>query len=163
MGGWIMLLAALARPARVAGLVGIAAAPDFTEELIWNRLGDPDRRRLMDEGRIVRSSTYEPGTVVLTRRLIEDGRRHLLLGGAIAVRCPVRLLHGMDDSDVAWQTSLRLAQRVEGPDVVLSLVKDGDHRLSRPEDLDRLFATIDELTTLTQAPATPPGSLDSEA
>lgn len=146
MGGWIMLLAALARPKRVAGLVGIAAAPDFTEELVWNRLGEADRRRLMEEGRLTQASSYDPGTMTLTRHLIEDGRRHLLLGGPIAIRCPIRLLHGMADADVPWRTSLRLAERVLGPDVVLSLVKDGDHRLSRAEDLDRLFAAVDELT-----------------
>ena len=134
MGGWIALLAALAMPGRVAGLVGIAAAPDFTEDLLWDALPPPERARLAREGVLAVPSQYGPPTPI-TRALIEDGRRHLLLRGEIALDCPVRLLHGQRDPDVPWQTALRLAAALRSDDVQVMLVKDGDHRLSRPEDI----------------------------
>jgi pimeloyl-ACP methyl ester carboxylesterase len=146
MGGWIALLAALARPARVAALIGIAPAPDFTEELVWNRLGEGERRALLADGGLVYGSAYEPEPVVITRELVEEGRRHLLLGGSIALACPVRLLHGMRDPDVPYGTSLRLAERLAGTEVTVELVEDGDHRLSRPTDLDRLLRIVDEVS-----------------
>jgi pimeloyl-ACP methyl ester carboxylesterase len=145
MGGWIMLLAALARPQRIAGLVGIAAAPDFTEDLMWAQMQEPTRTRLMTEGVILQPSQYQDTPMEISRALIEDGRRHLLLRAPIAIRCPVRLLHGMADPDVPWLTSVRLAERLTGADVTLTLVKDGDHRLSRAQDLQRMFAAIEEL------------------
>ena len=141
MGGWIALLAALAMPERVAALVGIAAAPDFTEELIWAALPAPAargaaaRRRAAHAERIWRADAGDAG-------LIEDGRRHLLLGGEIALDCPVRLLHGQRDPDVPWETSLRLAGRLRSDDVQVVLVKDGDHRLSRAGDLALLVRTV---------------------
>ena len=134
MGGWIALLAALARPARVAGLVGIAAAPDFTETLMWEAMAPAERAALIAHGCLDVPSQYGPPTRV-TRALIEDGRRHLLLGGPIPLDVPVRLLHGQRDPDVPWETALRVADRVAGADVRITLVKDGDHRLSRPADL----------------------------
>jgi pimeloyl-ACP methyl ester carboxylesterase len=146
MSGWIMLLAALARPERVAALVGIAGAPDFTEELLWPRLTPGQRETLMDQGRLVVPSDYDPSGYLYTRRLIEDGRRHLLLGGPIALDMPVRLLHGMRDESVPWRLSLRLADRLTSRDVRVTLVKDGDHRLSTPADLALLAATLDGLT-----------------
>lgn len=146
MGGWIMLLVALARSARVAGLVGIAAAPDFTEELMWEPMPEMTRARLLSEGAILQPSQYQEAPTEITRGLIEDGRRHLLLRGPIDVRCPVRLLHGMADPDVPWQTSLRLAERLVGKDVTVTLIKDGDHRLSRDAELKRVSAAIDELS-----------------
>jgi len=155
MGGWIALLAALARPERVAALIGIAPAPDFTEALIWNRLDDGQRRALMADGGLSYVSAYEPEPVVITRVLVEEGRRHLLLGGPIALACPVRLLHGMRDADVPYQTSLRLAQRLAGTEVAVELVEDGDHRLSRPADLDRLLAVVDTLSARLRPPARP--------
>ncbi len=134
MGGWIALLTALARPDRVAGLIGIAAAPDFTEALMWEAMTFEERARLLSDG--VVSAPGGPGeTYPITRALIEDGRRHLLLGGTIGLDCPVRLLHGQRDEAVPWQTSLRLAECLAAGDVRISLVKDGDHRLSRPQDL----------------------------
>jgi pimeloyl-ACP methyl ester carboxylesterase len=146
MGGWIMLLAALARPAQIAALVGIAAAPDFTEELLWPRLNPAQRRAIMDEGRVVLPSDYEPEGYLYTQALIEDGRNHLLLGQPIALDLPVRLLHGLADASVPWRHSLRLAEQLTSRDVAVTLVKGGDHRLSSPADLARLARTLDALT-----------------
>lgn len=141
MGGWIGLLAALARPERVVGFVGVAAAPDFTETLMWDAMAPPERAALLRDGVLAVPSQYgEPTPVTLA--LIEDGRRHLLLGGPIALRCPVRLLHGQADPDVPWQTATRLAAALTGNDVEVVLVKDGDHRLSRPADLRRLEQAV---------------------
>jgi pimeloyl-ACP methyl ester carboxylesterase len=141
MGGWIALLVALARPGRVAGLIGIAAAPDFTENLMWEAMTFEERATVMDAGVIHVPSEYgEPYPI--TRALIEDGRRHLLLGTPIPLACKVRLVHGMRDPDVPWETSLRLADRLEAEDVRITLIKDGDHRLSRPADLALLRATV---------------------
>ncbi len=146
MGCWIALLAALSRPARVAGLVGIAGAADFTEDLVWDRLDEVSRGRLLAEGEVTHASAYESDPVPFTRGLIEDGRKHLLLGHPIALACPVRLLHGMADPDVPYTTSLRLAERLAGTEVVVTLIEDGDHRLSRGEDLVRLMAALDDLS-----------------
>src|SRR5437879_5885217 len=145
MGGWIMLLAALTRPERVAALVGIAAAPDFTEELRWPRLSPEQRRAIEEQGAVTLSSDYDPAGYLYTRALIEDGRRHLLLGGPIPLDMPVRLLHGLADASVPWQLSLRLAERLTSPDVAVTLVKGGDHRLSSEPDLARLAQTLDGL------------------
>ena len=146
MGGWIMLLAALARPARIAGLIGIAAAPDFTEDLMWAQMSAETRARLLAAGVIQQPSQYQDAPLEISRALIEDGRRHLVLRGAIDIRCPVRLLHGMADPDVPWQTSVRLAERLTSEDVTITLIKDGDHRLSRAEDLRRIFAAVVDLS-----------------
>ncbi len=146
MGAWIALLAALVRPERVAGLVLIAGATDFTETLLWPRLGAERQAALMADGALRIPSAYDPAGYVITRALLEEGRRHLLLGGPIALDRPVRLLHGMADPDVPWQHSLRLVEALSGGDVVASFVKDGDHRLSRPQDLARVAAMIEELS-----------------
>lgn len=145
MGGWIMLLAALARPERVRGLIGVAAAPDFTEDLVWGRCGEEERRKLMEEGSFLCPPRYEDAPYPITRRLIEEGRRHLLLRGPIPLRRPVRLIHGMADEDVPWEVSLRLCGCLEGADVSLTLVKGGDHRLSTPADIRRLTETVEGL------------------
>ncbi|MEX0810146.1 MAG: alpha/beta hydrolase [Dongiaceae bacterium] len=142
MGGWIMLNLALARKQRVAGLIGIAAAPDFTEELIWRKSSTALRDTLTREG-IWRDP--EGASLPITMRLIEDGRRHLHLGGPIDLDCPVRLLHGMNDTSVPWQTSTRLAAHLTSSDAVVTLIKGGDHRLSEPTDLARLTETLDAL------------------
>jgi len=144
MGGWIAVLAALARPDRVRGLIGIAAAPDFTERLMWEAMLPAERATLLAEGVLMVPSQYGPPTAV-TRGLIEDGRRHLLLGSPIGVDCPVRLLHGQEDPDVPWQTALALSERLTGADVQITLIKDGDHRLSRPADLAVLIRTLGAL------------------
>ncbi len=141
MGGWIGLHVALLRPERIVGLVGIAAAPDFTETLMWDSMLPAERARLSEQGYIEAPSEYGP-PLRITRALIQDGRRHLLLGGPIALRLPVRLLQGQRDDDVPWETALRLAERIEGEDVQVTLIKDGDHRLSRPEDLALLSRTV---------------------
>ncbi len=141
MGGWIALLAALARPARVRGLVGVAAAPDFTEALMWDSMAPPERAALLRDGFLDVPGAYGPPTRI-TRTLIEDGRRHLLLNTPIPLTCNVRLLHGQRDSDVPWETALRLAERLASTDVQVTLLKDGDHRLSRPQDLALLCRTV---------------------
>jgi pimeloyl-ACP methyl ester carboxylesterase len=145
MGGWIMLLAALARPDRVAGLVGIAAAPDFTEDLLWAAWDEPTRARLSRDGHIRVPSLYGEAPYTISRALIEEGRARCLLGAPIPIRCPVRLLQGMADPDVPWRTALRLAERLESTDVTVTLIKDSDHRLSRDQDLARLMAVVDGL------------------
>lgn len=136
MGGWLALLVALARPERVAGVIGIAAAPDFTD---WG-FTDADKAILMTEGRIVEPSAYG-GDYVTTRGFWESGQALRLLIGPIAIDCPVRLLHGQEDADVPWQTALRLAERLRSADVQTLLVKDGDHRLSRDADIALLIRT----------------------
>jgi len=140
MGGWIALLLARARPGRAAGIVGIAAAPDFTERM-WQAMTKDDRATLARDGVLVRPSNYgDPYRI--TRGLIEDGRRHLLLQAPIPLRCPVRLLHGQQDADVPWQLALTIAALLESSEVQVTLVKDGDHRLSRPQDLVLLRRTV---------------------
>lgn len=151
MGGWIMLLLALARPERIAGLVGLAPAPDFTEELIWRTLSERDRAKLLRDGKLEQPSDYSVEPTVITGALIEDGRKHLLLGDAIPITVPVRLLHGRSDRDVPHTISLRLQERLAAEDVVVHLIKDGDHRLSRPQDLTRLCAAVEELIQLSDA------------
>jgi pimeloyl-ACP methyl ester carboxylesterase len=150
MGAWIMLLAASALSARVHALVGIAAAPDFTEELVWQRLSIEDRGSLSRTGVIhvpsdYGNGDYGNGDCPISLGLIEEGRRHLLLGTDIAFPCPVRLLHGLDDRDVPWEFSSRLVQALTSADVTLELVKGGDHRLSRQSDLTRLSRVLSEL------------------
>jgi len=145
MGGWIMVLAALARTERIHALIGIAAAPDFTEDLVWPRLDAAQRDELRETGAVTLPSRYNTAGYTLPLRLFEDGRCHLVTRAEIPLRCPVRLLHGMLDDAVPWQTSLHLAERLESRDVVVTLVKDGDHRLSSPGDLARLAATLNEL------------------
>jgi pimeloyl-ACP methyl ester carboxylesterase len=147
MGGWIMLLVALARPKRVRGLVGIAAAPDFTEDLLLPQATPEQRRALIEQGYWMQPSAYgEPYPV--TRRLLEEARAHLVLRAPIPIRCPVHLLHGQRDPDVPWQTALRLAERLRSEDVTIELIKAGDHRLSTAPDLARIEAAIQRLTTI---------------
>jgi pimeloyl-ACP methyl ester carboxylesterase len=145
MGGWIMLLVALARPERLAGMVGIAAAPDFTEDLLWGRATAAQRAALQAAGHIDIPSEYSDRPYRITRRLIEEGRSHLLLGTPIPLSCPLRLVHGLDDPDVPWQTSLRLAEAFDGDDVEVTLVKGAAHRLSEAADLARLARIVEGL------------------
>jgi pimeloyl-ACP methyl ester carboxylesterase len=150
MGGWMALL--LAREiakrggsrASLAGLVLIAPAPDFTEQLMWNGFSPEVRREIETNGLWLRPSQYgEPYPI--TRALIEEGRNHLLLGSAIEVGCPVRILQGAQDPDVPWQHAFALAHRLPSDDVVLTMIQDGDHRLSRPQDIARIIAAVAEI------------------
>lgn len=146
MGGWLALLVARARPERVAGLVGIAAAPDFTEDSLWAGMTAAERARMQAEGRIERPSAYAPQPYVFTRRLVEDGRRHLVLRSPLPLPFPVRLLQGTADTDVPPAVALRLLDHAEGPDIRLTLVKGADHRFSDPACLALLARTLDELS-----------------
>ena len=141
MGGWIMLLAALARKERVAGLVGIAAAPDFTD---WG-FTQEEKMTLLRDGRLERPSDYEDAPMVTTRTLWSSGEALRLLQGPIDLDMPVRLLHGQRDDAVPWHHSLELARLLRSEDVQVTFVKDGDHRLSREPDIALLIATIEQL------------------
>ncbi|MEM8799732.1 MAG: alpha/beta hydrolase [Pseudomonadota bacterium] len=145
MGGWIVLLAAHARPDKVAGLIGIAAAPDFTERLMWRDMDEETRQILMETGRIETPSEYEDSPYIVTRKLIEDGRKHLLLDAPIEIDVPVRLLHGQRDTDVPFEFAQIISDQLISEDITIELVKAGDHRLSEPQDLLRLTRTVDEL------------------
>jgi pimeloyl-ACP methyl ester carboxylesterase len=151
MGGWLALLLVreLARrvspsAARIAALVLIAPAVDFTEALMWKRFSPEIQRQIEENGAWERPSRYGEEPYPITRGLIEEARRHLLLDGMIETGCPVRILQGVQDPDVPWQHAVDLTARLAQDDVVLTLVKDGDHRLSRPEDVERMLAAVAE-------------------
>ncbi len=149
MGGWMALLLArelAQRPASRASLkalVLIAPAPDFTEELMWKGFSPEARRQIETTGVWLRPSEYgDPYPI--TRSLIEEGRNHLLLGAAIEVGCPVHILQGAKDPDVPWKHAFALVHRLPADDVVLTMIQDGDHRLSRPQDIARILAAVAE-------------------
>ncbi len=152
MGGWMALL--LAREvirrsmnASLAGLVLIAPAPDFTEELMWKGFSPEIRQEIESKGVWMRPSEYGDGSPYpITRALIEDGRQHLLLGSSIEAKCPVRILQGAKDPDVPWQHAFTLVHRLPADDVVLTMIQDGDHRLSRPQDIARIIAAVAEIS-----------------
>jgi pimeloyl-ACP methyl ester carboxylesterase len=144
MGGWLATLAALARPDRVFGLLLIAPALDFTEALLWNGLDADARRDIAENGEWLRPSLYGSQPYPITRALIEDGRNHLLLGREIDVRCPVRILQGMADPDVPWRHALA-ALEAFGSDVELTLIKTGDHRLSKPHEIALILRTLEAM------------------
>jgi pimeloyl-ACP methyl ester carboxylesterase len=150
MGGWMALLLARevakreASRTSPAGLVLIAPAPDFTEVLMWNGFSPEVKLEIQTKGVWLRPSQYgEPYPI--TRALIEEGRNHLLLGAAIDVGCPIRILQGAQDPDVPWQHAFALAHRLPKDDVVLTMIQDGDHRLSRPQDIARILAAVKEI------------------
>jgi pimeloyl-ACP methyl ester carboxylesterase len=155
MGGWMALL--LAREikkrqetqqakASLAGLVLIAPAPDFTEELMWKNFSAAVKKEIETKGVWLRPSDYGDGSPYpITRNLIEEGRNHLVLGSAIDLGCPVRILQGAQDPDVPWQHAFALTHRLPADDVVLTMIQDGDHRLSRPQDIARILAAVAEI------------------
>jgi pimeloyl-ACP methyl ester carboxylesterase len=145
MGGWLALLLAQARPERVHALIGLAAAPDFTEDLMWPAMTPAQQTELMEKGEIAVPTEYDPEPYLITRRLIESGRRQLLLRAPLEISCPVRLLQGMQDQDVPWQRALQLAEVLTGDDVQVTLIKDGGHRLSRENDLEALRVMIETI------------------
>lgn len=152
MGGWLALLLARElrrrdpekRGAEIKGMVLIAPAADFTETLMWQRFTPEIKKEIKEKGFWQRPSEYSEEPYLITRNLIEDGRKHLLLGGLIETGCPVRILQGVKDEDVPWQHATELVSRLARDDVILTLVKDGDHRLSRPEDIERLMGAVAE-------------------
>jgi len=144
MGGWLACLAALARPSRIAGLVLIAPAADFIERLIWAGMDAEARHAVEADGVWYRPSAYgDPYPI--SRALIEDGRRWSILPGPVGITTPVRLLQGGADPDVPWRHALALAEAIESDDLVFTLIRDGDHRLSRPRDIERLIVAVEEV------------------
>ena len=152
MGGWMALLTALARPERIKALVLLAPAPDFTEKLMWASFDDSQKRSILEDGFWTRPSPYDAAGYPITRELIQEDRQWKVLDGEIALDIPVRILQGGLDTDVPWTHSLDLADKLRSSDVVWSLIKDGDHRLSRPQDIARMIATV--LATADQVDAT---------
>lgn len=145
MGGWLSLLVARDRPARVSGWIGIAVAPDFTEELMLTRLSADQLASLKRDGILRRPSRYSDEPDILTWRLIEEGRKHLVLRAPLRIAGPVHLFHGLKDPDVPWELSQRVLQHIESPDVAATFTKDGDHRLSTPPDIARLLAAVEAM------------------
>jgi len=146
MGGWIMLLTALARPKRVAALLGIAAAPDFTEDLMLKEFTAEQREALQRDGFVDLPNCYDDQEPYrITKKLIDDGRNQMVLKDKLNLDIPVRLIHGLKDADVPWQTSQKISELMVGSDVEVTFIKQGDHRLSSPRDLDRLTRTLDSL------------------
>ena len=140
-GGWIATLLAQRRPDRIKALIGIAAAPDFTEDLLLNTFTPDQCRQLEQNGDIVLA---DQGDWRIRKHFIDEARNHLVLRGPIAISCPVRLIHGQQDADVPWDCALQLADKIVGQDVLVTLIKDGEHRLSRPQDLARIRAVVGE-------------------
>jgi len=149
MGGWMALLGAIARPERVAGMVLIAPAPDFTQKLMWPEFTPEIQKQIMDEGVYMEPSDYgEP--VPITRALIEEGKSWQIMDAPIAFSGPVRILQGMQDPDVPWAHAQRLVDVLTTDDLTFTLVKDGDHSLSRDQDIARLLATCGEIGGITR-------------
>ena len=148
MGGWLMLHCALARPDRIAGLVGIASAPDFTERGIRGSLNATQQVALAEAGFFDRPSEYDDEPYRITRELLDEGRSHLVMDKPLLIRCPVRLIHGQSDQDVPWQWSVELADNIQSDNVEITLIKGGDHRLSKSAELQTIRGVLDRLVTL---------------
>lgn len=145
MGGWLMLLAALERPEKILSLIGIASAPDFTEDLIWNIMTKEQKKELSDNGIYMLKSDYGDEAYPIRLNLIEEGRNHLLLKNNININIPVRLIHGMKDEDVPASFSTNLAMQLTSNDVKVKLIENGDHRMSTKENIELIFNTIEEI------------------
>lgn len=146
MGGWIMLLTAMARPKRVAGLIGVASAPDFTEHLLWDAFTPEQQRELHEQGALELPNCREGGRPYpITMELIAESGDHLVLDGPIPVHCPVHLIHGMKDEDVPWEFSVALNEKLESQDVKTTLVDDGGHSMSEAKHLQLLCRTLDRM------------------
>ena len=150
LGGWIMLNVAVERPNRIAALIGIAAAPDFTEDLIWQPLDESSRSAFKANGQIAMKNPYASDPVIYPYHLIEDGRQHLCLRGLLPITQPVRLLHGIDDKEVPWQTAVKLTDCLQSNDVFLHFDKAATHRFSEPAQLQIIQATLEQLITQIQ-------------
>ena len=146
MGGWIALLVARAMPERVQGMVGIAPAPDFTEDSMWQGFSADQRAALLRDGQITIPSDYSPQGYPITRRLIEDGRRHLVLRAPLSLPFPLRILQGTADTDVPPAVALRLMDHADSPDLHLTLVKGADHRFSTPQCLAMIAAAVEQVS-----------------
>ena len=146
LGGWLMVLAARARPDRIAGMIGIAAAPDFTDDLIWDDLTPDQQAAMARDGQIALPNPYAPKDVIYPYQLITEGRNHFVLRDRMATPYPVRLLHGMDDEEVPWQTAEKLAASFDGHDINTILVEGAGHRFSEPDQIDILLANLGEVT-----------------
>jgi hypothetical protein len=147
MGGWIACLVAMARPERVKAMVLVAPAPDFTEALMRPVMSAEAMHAIETEGLWMQASEYD-GPYAITKQLLDEGRDWLILNAPVPISCPVRILQGGEDPDVPWEHALKLANALQSQNVVFSLIKDGDHRLSRPQDLERLIAAIEEMAKI---------------
>ncbi len=145
LGGWLMILAALARPQRVVGLMGLAAAPDFTEDLIHAAFSDAQKAELVSQGRVLIDDCYGSEPYAISRGLIEEARSHLVLRAPIDLLQPTVLIQGQRDEDVPWQTALTLADRLNSKQVQVVLHKNGNHRLSEPQDLKLILTNLEHL------------------
>lgn len=150
MGGWISLLLAVARPKRMAGLIGLAPAPDFTEDIFNKEFGEEERRHLLTKGLVYLPNDYDE-PYPLTKQLFDDGKKHLMLHDRIHITCPVRLIHGKKDTAVPWQKSEDILRQLTAEDKKILWVEDGDHRLSTPENLALIDQTVQELSLIHQA------------
>ena len=146
LGGWLMMLVARERTPRIAGMIGIAAAPDFTDDLIWNQLTIEQQAEMKRDGRIALPNPYAPEDVIYTLKLIEDGRDHMVLPSPVKLDCPVRLLHGGKDREVPVETADKLAASIISPDLDVIIDADADHRFSEPDQIDLLLSCLDAIT-----------------
>lgn len=144
MGGWIMLLLAMLRPEKFVGLIGLAAAPDFTEELIWNKLCKSDKLKAQEIGFVNKENDELQEQFPITFKFIDEARKHLILNKEIPIYHPIRLIHGMKDTDISYQIAFRLLSKLESDDVNIHLIKEAAHRLSRDEDFKEIFRVIKE-------------------